>query len=104
MWLWLNATDMDSAANPTPGAAPPQTPANPQDTPLDTDAHRRRARKTEHKPSRNTMLLAAKTDSLTSWSELVRLDRGTDDDPDPQRRHGRQRHGYSVTGPVSCVF
>lgn len=29
------------------------------------------------------MLLAAKTDSLTSWSELVRLDRGTDDEPDP---------------------
>ena len=82
VWLWLNATDMDSAETSAPGAAA-QTPANPQDTPLDTDAHRRRARKTEHKPSRNTMLLAAKTDSLTSWSELVRLDRGTDDDPDP---------------------
>ena len=82
VWLWLNACETGEGAEP---AATP-TPSNgtseeePARSPL--DAHRRRARNVKHQPSRNAMLLAAKTDSLTSWSELVRLDRGTDDSAD----------------------
>jgi nitric oxide reductase NorD protein len=81
VWLWLNAYEPagDAAAEPpSPSPRPNGTDAPP--SPL--DEHRRRARKVQHQPSRNPMLLAAKTDSLTSWSELVRLDRGSDDAPD----------------------
>src|SRR5690606_20502961 len=35
------------------------------------------------KEARNPLLVASKVDALNSWSELVRLDRGTDDEVDP---------------------
>lgn len=44
---------------------------------------RRRAERVAHAPSRHAIVLPSRSESLLSWAEFVRVDRATDDEPDP---------------------
>jgi nitric oxide reductase NorD protein len=46
-------------------------------------ATRRRAERVVHAPSRHAIVLPSRSESLPSWAEFVRVDRATDDEPDP---------------------
>ena len=91
VWLWLAAdapeapvaADGSAAHAASPGTGPdPDTEADPS-TPSEASRRRRRARRADTGDERNTLLVAPKTESVTTWSEFVRLARGTDDEPDP---------------------
>lgn len=82
VWLWLTAGLRHAPAG-APGSTGDGTGERP-DGPPDADSkQRRRSRRVEQKEARNPLLVAAKTESITTWSELIRLDRGTDDEVDP---------------------
>ena len=85
VWLWLSAGQ---------SAAPGTSPSSPGSDPKDTERpendpaaqereRRRRSRRVEHEKVRNPLLVAPKVEAINTWSELVRLDRGTDDEADP---------------------
>ncbi|NMM80278.1 VWA domain-containing protein [Acidovorax sp. SRB_14] len=84
VWLWLDA---GLSAPPAPGSAPGNGPENATRPDADAAAperqRRRRSRRVEHEKVHNPLLVAAKVEAITTWSELVRLDRGTDDEADP---------------------
>ncbi|WP_372657560.1 nitric oxide reductase activation protein NorD [Hydrogenophaga sp.] len=82
VWLWLEGFDAPVPGGGAPGAAGDAAP-RPDAAPDPASAKRRRSRRVQDDPSRHPMLLAAKTDALMSWSELVRLDRGSDDEANP---------------------
>lgn len=44
---------------------------------------RRRGERVDHTPSRHAIVLPSRSESLLSWAEFVRVDRATDDEPDP---------------------
>jgi nitric oxide reductase NorD protein len=48
-----------------------------------SSATRRRAERVAHAPSRHAIVLPSRSESLLSWAEFVRVDRATDDEPDP---------------------
>lgn len=81
VWLWLNFCDTPGG---TTGPREPGTKhaSDMPQQPARSEGTRRRTRSGQPQSSRNTLLLSAKTDSLRSWSELVKLDRGTDEEPD----------------------
>jgi len=82
VWLWLTA-GLSHAPAGAPGSSGDGTGERP-DGPPDADSkQRRRSRRVEQKEARNPLLVAAKTESITTWSELIRIDRGTDDEVDP---------------------
>lgn len=82
VWLWLTA-GLSQAPAGTPGSTSDGSGERP-DGPPDADSpQRRRSRRVAQKDGRNPLLVAAKTESITTWSELIRLDRGTDDEVDP---------------------
>jgi nitric oxide reductase NorD protein len=78
VWIWLSA---DAAAGQagarTAGSAAQTTPAA---TP--GDSTRRKTKQTAHEQSRNAMVLPFRGEALMSWSEMVRLNRSTDDSED----------------------
>lgn len=82
VWLWLTAGLAIAPAGQAPqggdGAG-----ERPDGAPDAESKQRRRSRRVEQKEARNPLLVASKVDALNSWSELVRLDRGTDDEVDP---------------------
>ncbi len=82
VWLWLTA---GLAAAPAGQASQGGDGAGerPDGAPDAESKQRRRSRRVEQKEARNPLLVASKVDALNSWSELVRLDRGTDDEVDP---------------------
>jgi len=89
VWLWLAADAPEDAAASAPAASSAQdhglNPDTEQDpsTPSDASRRRRRARRADTGEERNPLLVAPKTESITTWSEFVRLARGNDDEPDP---------------------
>ena len=89
VWLWLAADAPEDAAASAPAASSAQdhglNPDTEQDpsTPSDASRRRRRARRADTGEERNPLLVAPKTESITTWSEFVRLARGSDDEPDP---------------------
>lgn len=85
VWLWLSAGQ--SAAPALSGISPsndPEDAARPESDPAAQERERRRrSRRIEHEKVRNPLLVAPKVEAINTWSEMVRLDRGTDDEPDP---------------------
>jgi nitric oxide reductase NorD protein len=78
VWLWLSATatpvtDRTSGQN---GAEANQQPAALK------DKQRRRTQATSHEQSRNAMVLPFRAEALMSWSEMVHVNRSTDDEED----------------------
>ncbi len=82
VWLWLTAglSDAPTSTSSSTGEGTGDRPDGPPDA---ESKQRRRSRRVEQKNARNPLLVAPKSESINSWSELVRLDRGTDDEVDP---------------------
>ena len=82
VWLWLTAglghAPAGSASHTGDGSGD-----RPDGNPDAESQQRRRSQRVEQKESRNPLLLAAKVEAINSWSELIKLDRGTDDEVDP---------------------
>ena len=82
VWLWLTAglsqAPAGSHRNTGDGAG-----ERPDGNPDAESKQRRRSQRVEQKEVRNPLLVASKVDALNSWSELIKLDRGTDDEVDP---------------------
>jgi len=90
VWLWLAAdapTDSESTpvATSAAGAGAGPDPDTEPDPTAQSEAskRRRRAKRADTGEERNPLLVAPKTESVTTWSEFVRLARGSDDEPDP---------------------
>jgi nitric oxide reductase NorD protein len=88
VWLWL-AADAPAQVEATPistsTAGDGPDPDTEQDPAAQSEAskRRRRAKRADTGEERNPLLVAPKTESVTTWSEFVRLARGSDDEPDP---------------------
>ena len=82
VWLWLTA-GLSNAPSGTPSSSGDGAGDRPDGPPDAESKQRRRSVRVEQKDARNPLLVAPKTESINSWSELVRLDRGTDDEVDP---------------------
>lgn len=88
VWLWL-AADAPAQVEATPistsTAGDGPDPDTEQDPAAQDEAskRRRRAKRADTGEERNPLLVAPKTESVTTWSEFVRLARGSDDEPDP---------------------
>ncbi len=88
VWLWL-AADAPAQIEATPITTSTASDGPDPDTEQDPTAQdeaskrRRRAKRADTGEERNPLLVAPKTESITTWSEFVRLARGSDDEPDP---------------------
>ena len=88
VWLWL-AADAPAQVEATPISTSTAGDGPDPDTEQDPTAQdeaskrRRRAKRADTGEERNPLLVAPKTESVTTWSEFVRLARGSDDEPDP---------------------
>ena len=82
VWLWLTA-GVGQGPSGAAGQSGDGAGERPDGPPGEESKQRRRSRRVEHKEVRNPLLVASKTEALMSWSELIRLDRGTDDEVDP---------------------
>ena len=80
VWLWLASEDGPTV--PTRHESGDGVAQRPDAPPGQVSAKRRRATRVAPPDERNAMLLFSRTESLMSWSEFIRLDRATDDDPD----------------------
>ena len=78
VWLWLSATAMTTANRP---ASQKAAHARQQAAAL-KDQQRRRSQATSHEQSRNPMVLPFRAEALMSWSEMVHVNRSTDDEED----------------------
>lgn len=81
VWLWI-AGGAGSAAD-TGASDPKGQGERPESDPGAANRKRRRSQRVEEPNQRTAMLLPSKIESIMSWSEFVKLDRGTDDDEDP---------------------
>jgi nitric oxide reductase NorD protein len=81
VWLWLT-TGLRNAPTSTPSSSD-GTGERPDGSPDAESKQRRRSVRVEQKDARNPLLVAPRTESINSWSELIRLDRGSDDEVDP---------------------
>lgn len=80
VWLWV----CGPAAQPRAGGAPTgqARQADSARKPTATDAQRRRTQATTHEVARAPMVLPFRAEALMSWSEMVRVNRSTDDEDD----------------------
>jgi len=80
VWLWLSARGAHPAvphlASKDPAAESRRQPAAHQ------DAKRRRTQATAHQQARNAMVLPFRAEALMSWSEMVHVNRSSDDEED----------------------
>lgn len=81
VWLWFDG-QASPEAMAAAAASAPEDPAAPR-APAQQDATRRRARHTPEARGRAPFMLPFRAEALFSWSELVKLDRATDDDANP---------------------
>ncbi len=82
VWLWTQCSAAANAPLPAHHDRPPAT--VPQRNPSTQDAQRRRAQAAALDMSRNPMVLPFRAEALMSWSEMVRVNRSTDDEDDGQ--------------------
>lgn len=80
VWLW--ASGGAGTVPAWPGASPAGAPPVPSRPLAASDARRRRAQAASHDLERNPMVLPFRAEALLSWSEMVRVNRGTDDEDD----------------------
>jgi nitric oxide reductase NorD protein len=78
VWLWLVAGPAQTSHS-TPQAA--QKDAVPQPNTV-TDRQRRRTQKASEKNDRTAMVLPSRGESIMTWSDMVNVNRSTDDEPD----------------------
>ncbi len=76
VWLWLGAVATPSRPDSPKEAAERQHPA------ARKDEKRRRTQATSHEQSRNAMVLPFRAEALMSWSEMVHVNRSSDDEDD----------------------
>ncbi|MBP6008685.1 MAG: VWA domain-containing protein [Rhodoferax sp.] len=76
VWLWLGATATPSRPNGHKEADVRQQPA------AIHDEKRRRTKAARHEQSRNAMVLPFRGEALMSWSEMVHVNRSSDDEED----------------------
>jgi len=78
VWLWLSATATPASDRPAgqKGAEAKQQAAGLK------DQQRRRTQATAHERSRNAMVLPFRAEALMSWSDMVHVNRSTDDEED----------------------
>ena len=80
VWLWVGAGSSPPAqANPSSTPPAPDAEARP---PTTQDTQRRRAKQGPHEMDRNPLVLPFRAEALMSWSEMVRVNRSTDDEDD----------------------
>ena len=82
VWLWIAGGD-GAAAQATAQDDSDGQGERPEGDPGAQNRKRRRSQRVEEPNQRTAMLLPSKVDSVLSWSEFVKLDRGTDDEEDP---------------------
>jgi nitric oxide reductase NorD protein len=80
VWLWIGAGDT-LTCNTTRNAGSDDAP-DPARTNSAEDKQRRRTQRTQEGQERNAMVLPFRGEALMSWSELVRVNRSTDDEDD----------------------
>jgi nitric oxide reductase NorD protein len=81
VWLWMTAADTSTSARE---GRPDETGTRADSAvPRPGSDVRRRTREVQPPDARRALLLPSKVESILTWSEFVKLDRGTDDDPDP---------------------
>ncbi len=78
VWLWLNAGDV---AAPVAGKNTNQ-PGDQNKANAAQDKQRRRTQKTQENEGRNPLVLPFRGEALMSWSEMVQVNRSTDDEDD----------------------
>ena len=78
VWLWLAAGPAQRGSNP-PQAA--QSDPAPQPNAVN-DRQRRRTKKAPEKNNRSAMVLPSRGESIMTWSDMVNVNRSTDDEPD----------------------
>ncbi len=80
VWLWIagGASQAADAYSATDASG-----ERPEGDPGTQNRKRRRSQRVEEPNQRTAMLLPSKVESIMSWSEFVKLDRGSDDDEDP---------------------
>jgi nitric oxide reductase NorD protein len=93
LWLWPAAPGRGAAAaRDDPGKAPGLAPRSQRQ-----DTQRLRARRVSEHRDRAALVLPFRAEALLSWSELVRVDRSTDDsDPDDAGRAARDLDELAV--------
>ena len=82
VWVWLAAQAAPSG-DAARSAQAPDPAQRPDGAEKQQSAKRRRAVRTESPDGRNPLLLTSKIESILTWSEKVRLDAASDDEPDP---------------------
>ncbi len=80
VWLWLSSSDERVSAHKRDHRD--ETAAESNAPPTQTDNKRRRAQETDNPQDRSGMMMFFRAESVLSWSELVRVNRQTDDDDD----------------------
>lgn len=80
VWLWL--VPGAGHAQFTARQAAATTPADVSRQPSAQDAKRRRAKAATSDSARNALILPFRGEALMSWTEMVRVDRATDDEDD----------------------
>ncbi|PIY29892.1 MAG: VWA domain-containing protein, partial [Comamonadaceae bacterium CG_4_10_14_3_um_filter_60_42] len=78
VWLWLSASTTPVADRPASQKAAEAS----QQTAALKDKQRRRTQATSHEQSRNPMVLPFRAEAIMSWSEMVHVNRSTDDEED----------------------
>ncbi len=78
VWLWLSGSATSAVTRP----AGQKAAAASQQAAALKDKQRRRTQATSHEQSRNAMVLPFRAEALMSWSEMVHVNRSTDDEED----------------------
>jgi len=80
VWLWMTVASTSSNSR----EKRPDESATRSDrvVPHPSSDVRRRTREVQEPDARRALLLPSKVESILTWSEFVKLDRGTEDDPD----------------------
>lgn len=80
VWLWVGAgASLPAQASHSQGTQTQETDGR---KPGDKDSQRRRAKQEKYDTERNPLVLMFRAESLMSWSEMVRVNRSTDDEDD----------------------
>ncbi|MBP6899323.1 MAG: VWA domain-containing protein [Burkholderiaceae bacterium] len=85
VWLWLDGQAAADGAAARSAAGQGDPGGRPRDgaAPTPTDAHRRRAERVDDQRGRAPFMLPFRAEALLSWAELVKLDRASDDEANP---------------------
>lgn len=80
VWLWVCGPSGQAVDDTVSGGLPRE--ADTARKPDAADAQRRRTKATTHEVARNPLVLPFRAEALMSWTEMVRVNRSTDDEDD----------------------